>query len=138
MGGSGPQRKITLRQIPGSRRHPGARFELYSLLDTSPTTPFGLRAHNRLKLGLQARLDSFKELKCIEVVSARDLLALDEQSKIFRELARLNALDARLLKGMAEGSQLVVVVKLGAVGETAGPRVDRRNRVGRRLLAFLM
>ena len=61
-----------------------------------------------------------------------------EQGEVLGHLTVLDGLDADLLERLGEPGHLGGAVELAAVLEPAGPRVDRRDRVGRGRLALLV
>jgi len=75
-----------------------------------------------------------------DVIAALELAfrAGDAQGEVLGHDALLDSLDAGGLEGRGELGQGRVVVELGTVRKAAGPRKDRRDRVGRGLLALLV
>ena len=61
----------------------------------------------------------------------------DQQRQVLGHLSTLDGLDAHLLERLGELRDLRRAVDLAAVGDAPGPGEDRRDRVGRRLLALL-
>lgn len=69
----------------------------------------------------------------------RHLLSVDSQREILsHDTVLLNALHTALLESGAELLQRLVRVELGSEGKTSGPGKDRRDGVGRGLVALLM
>lgn len=70
--------------------------------------------------------------------NVRRNVGVDAKSEILGHLSGLNDLNAGGLEGGAEVCELLVVVELGTVGETARPGEDGGDGVGGGLLALLM
>src|SRR5919108_5686245 len=66
------------------------------------------------------------------------LVRPDQQREVLGHPAALDRLDTDPLKGRGESLDLGRAVELAAIGQGAGPGEDRRDRVGRGLLALLM
>src|SRR3546814_9674118 len=66
------------------------------------------------------------------------LIGTDQQRQILGHVAGLDGVDADALDGARESCDLGRVVELGTVFAAAGPGEDRRDRVGRGLLALLV
>eukprot|EP00354_Favella_ehrenbergii_P012733 CAMPEP_0170461958 /NCGR_PEP_ID=MMETSP0123-20130129/7655_1 /TAXON_ID=182087 /ORGANISM="Favella ehrenbergii, Strain Fehren 1" /LENGTH=452 /DNA_ID=CAMNT_0010727081 /DNA_START=45 /DNA_END=1403 /DNA_ORIENTATION=- len=89
--------------------------------------------HDSAPLLLEVLVDLVHEALSDEIVGALgDLVAaLDEDGEILSHGALLDSVDDGLLEGLREESELLVTVELGTVAETAGPREDGGDRVGR-------
>ncbi len=74
----------------------------------------------------------------LEVVRLVEVLAVDSKGKVLGHLTALNSLNACLLESLSKDPQVIVVIELGTVGETASPGKDGRDGVGGGGLALLI
>jgi len=100
---------------------------------------FVVVGESRIKLFLQIIGELIHELECFQIIGSGDVVhALDAYGKVLSEVTRLDRVDADLLQRFGEMSQTRILVQLGAMQQSAGPREDGGDRIGGGLVALLV
>gem|GEM_PF-3082224 len=74
-----------------------------------------------------------------EVLGAQEWRVLgDENRQVLGHFAGFDGFDAHALEGMGKLHHLGRFVHLAAIRQALSPRIDRRDRVGRGLITFLV
>lgn len=83
--------------------------------------------------------DGFKEVFSVQIHALGDVgRSVNTNGQVFCHLTSLDRINAGLFQAQCESFQLRRVVELGSMSEAASPSEDRRDRVGRGRLTFLM
>lgn len=95
--------------------------------------------HLLLPRTFQLLRDGLQEVLRVQIhIFLRVAGSMDTNGQIFRHLARLNAIDARLFQGRRKPCQFRCIVELRPMFETTRPGKDGSNGIGGRWSSLLV